>query len=304
MADSDDIARQVRRALAHAWALAAGEAVLALAAPVVLIGLVDGVLPAGDLELLMHLAILAATAGVALSIVRGARRRIMLRAAFWLRHVLAAGRPASDPAAAAAARIAGVVAGRRLATLVEAPFAVAFAALVVLVSPLLAAASIATAGSILLVAAAAARLTRPARRDGSADAGDHAGAAIDVTGRYLTASRRGTAVVVGEALMLLGLTAGAALATWLAVAGAISIGVAAAALLLSSCAAVAAVRTVAALPAVLDAAADWRELQRTAASGPATALTDEAVDADCCADAPPGPLPPPTRPAAAAMTLH
>ena len=260
----DDIARQLRRALVLAGLVAVGEAALALALPLLALAAIEGVLPAGDVELLRHLLAAALVVAVAAALLRLARQSLLLRTSLWVEHGFHASTQATGaPTSGDADRLGAFVGGRSLAALLDVPGLLVPIAAALAVSPRLG-----LAGGLLVVstlACAAAAILASHRALGDAMSGaDRPGANLEA--RYRAASRIATADAVGRALALGGIAAIAALAMGLAVRGTLSTGAAVAVVLALGHATLVAQRTIAAAPDLVVAALAWRNLAEDAAA--------------------------------------
>lgn len=305
----DDTPRQLRHALAAAAAFAGAEAVLLLAIPAALVAAIEGVLPAGDLDLLSVLAAVVTAAALAACVLRAARRRILLRGSLWLEHALAARYGEDEPARRCVTTISRAAAGRAGAVLIEAPWLLVPLVAVVLVRPLLALVTLVGVAAVLAVAVAAAILSGPRLAEAAGiahprfSAPRHPPPGAHLVARYLGEGRIGNAEAVAAALASLALVATAMLALTLVVRGSMTVGAALAGLALAGWALGLAVRTVSVLPRLALAVWAWRALR----DGTAVRRGSEAPFAVPPADPASGivlPLFVPVHPPAAPATLH
>lgn len=300
----DDIPRQLRHALAAALAFAGAEAVLLLAIPATLVAAIEGVLPAGDLDLLPVLALVAGVALSAACALRAGRRRILLRSSLWLEHVLAGRCRAAEASRRCATIVSRMVAGRTAAALTEAPWVVVPLAALALVRPLLALATLAGVAAALAIASVTALLSgaRLAEAAGIA-ASIHETAGTRLVARYIGESRIGTAEALGVAIAGLAVAVTGMLALGLVVHGAMTVGAALAGLVLSGWTLALAVRTVPALPLMVLAARAWRALRDDASMQLESEEAAPLSSADPVSGTVPVAVPSVRQPAAPAM-LH
>lgn len=276
----DDIARQLSRAIRYVLLLSFGAGLISLFGAVVALSVLEGVLPSGDLELLQHVAALAVAVAASLAAIDVARRHILLRTEVWIEHALAGSAAAHDAARPAqVGELASFVGGPHMRALADAPFLfVPLAATAVLSVRLALAATLLVVTVLACAAGALVASHGPLRRLDDASAHAHG---TRLGARYRAGARVATAIGIGWALALAGLTAVGALATAQVVRGSLSIGAAVVVTALVAAATFRAHRAIEAAPAAFAAALAWQRLKRTMVVHmqplPAATLTADAV---------------------------